>query len=60
MLFLVEERLDAIKYNIDFGGRGGGTKGEGIGMSTIKKKLGPFYRSVSTLLSLIVAIEPGK
>ena len=59
MLFLVEERLDAIKYNIDFGGKGGGTKGEGIGMSTIKT-LGPFYRSVSTLLSLIVAIEPGK
>ena len=34
MLFSVEERLDDIKYNIDFGGRG--TEGEGIGMSTMQ------------------------
>ena len=29
MLFSVEERLDDIKYNIDFGGRGKGDRGEG-------------------------------
>ena len=36
MLFSVEERLDDIKYNIDFGGGGRETEGKGIGMSTIK------------------------
>ena len=37
MLFEVKERLEGIKYNIDFGGRGGGTQGKGIGMSTMQK-----------------------
>ena len=39
MLFLVEERLKGVKYNIDFGWRrgGGDTKGEWIDMSTMKK-----------------------
>ena len=37
MLFVVKERLEGLKYNIDFGGGGGGTQGEGIGMSTIQK-----------------------
>ena len=55
MLFLVEERLDGMKYNIDFGGRGGGTQGKGIGMPTMKN--GPIYKSVSKLLSLIVGRE---
>lgn len=39
MLFVnvVEERLGVLKYNINFGGRGQGTKGEGIKMSTMQK-----------------------
>ena len=40
-------RLEGLKYNIDFGERGGGTQRQGIWI---------FYRSVSTLLSLIVAV----
>ena len=44
MLLVVKERLEGPKYNIDFGGGGGGTQGR-IGMSTVQK--GP--------LSLIVA-----
>ena len=40
-------RLEGLKYNIYFGERGGGTQGQGIWI---------FYRSVSTLLSLIVAV----
>ena len=43
MLFIVKERLEGLKYNIGFGG-------EGVGMF----KKGALYRSVSTLLSLIV------
>ena len=37
MLFVVKERLEGLKYNIDLGGGGGGTQGEGIGMSTVQK-----------------------
>ena len=37
MLFEAKERLKGLKYNIDFGGGSGGTQGEGIGMSTVKK-----------------------
>ena len=47
MLSEVKERLEGPKYNIDFGGRGGGRQGMAIGKSTIQK--GPFYGSVSTL-----------
>ena len=54
MLFSVEERLDDIKYNIDFGGRGKGDRGEGDRSVHYEKK-GAFYRRVSTLMSLIVA-----
>ena len=54
MLFVEKERLKGLKQNIGFGGRGGGTQGEGIGMFTVQK--GPFYRSVSTRLSLIIAM----
>ena len=54
MLFEVKERLEGLEYNIDFGGGSGGTQGKGIGMFTICKK-GPFYRSVLTPLSLVVA-----
>ena len=53
MLFLAEEILDGIEYNNDFGGGGRGTQGMGIGMSTLENDMGPFYRSVWTLLSLI-------
>ena len=45
MLSEVKERLEGPKYNIDL-------RGKGIGMSTMQK--GSFYRSVLTLLSLIV------
>ena len=37
MLSVAKERLEGLKYNIDFGGRGWGTQGEGIGMSTVQK-----------------------
>ena len=37
MLFVVKETLEGLKYNIGFGGRGGDTQEEGIGMSTVKK-----------------------
>ena len=37
MLSEVKERLEGPKYNIDFGGRGGGRQGKGIGKSTIQK-----------------------
>ena len=36
MLLVVKERLEGPKYNIDFGGGGGGTQGR-IGMSTVQK-----------------------
>ena len=53
MLFEVKERLEGLEYNIDFGGGSGGTQGKGIGMFTTQK--GVIYRSVLTLLSLVVA-----
>ena len=54
MLFEVQERLKDPKYNIDFGGEGVGVhRGRGYVCPLCKK--GPFYGSVSTLLSLIVA-----
>ena len=37
MLLVVKERLEGPKYNIDFGGGGGNTQGEGKGMSTVQK-----------------------
>ena len=37
MLFEVQERLEGLEYNIDFGGGGGGTQGKGIGMFTMQK-----------------------
>ena len=37
MLFVVKEGIEGLKYNIDFGGRGGDTQGEGIDMSTMQK-----------------------
>ena len=37
MLFVVKERIEGLKYNIDFGGRGGDTQGEGIDMSIMQK-----------------------
>ena len=37
MFLVVKERLEGPKYNIDFGGRGGGRQGGGIGMSTVQK-----------------------
>ena len=54
MLFVDKERLEGLKHNIGFRERGGGTQGDGIGMFTVHKR--PFYRSVSTRLSLIVAM----
>ena len=41
MLFVVKERLEGLKYNIDFGGRGGRNQEEGV----------------STLLSPILALN---
>ena len=38
MLFVVKERLERRKYNIDFRGRAGGTQGKGIDMSTLQKR----------------------
>ena len=49
MLFVVKERLEGLNYNIDFWRRGGVHRVRGY-MCTIQ-----FYRSVSTLSSLIVA-----
>ena len=54
MLSEVKERLEGPKYNNDFGGKGLGRQGKGIGMSTMQKV--PFYGSVSTLLSLVVDV----
>ena len=51
MLFVVEERLEGLKYNISL--RGGGTQGEGIDNYVHYAKKGLFYENVSTLLSLI-------
>ena len=42
---VVEERLGGLKYNIDFGGRSQGTKGEGTEMSTMQK--GCHFKEVS-------------
>ena len=53
MLSEVKKRLEGPKFNIDFGGRGWGRQGKEISISTMQK--GPFYGSVSTLLSLIAA-----
>ena len=41
MFFVVKERLEGLKYNIDFGGRGGRNQEEGV----------------STLLSPILALN---
>ena len=62
MLLGVKGRIEGLKYNNDFGGRGGGTHGEGIDISVAGKicplcKKEPYYRSVSTLMSLIVAAQ---
>ena len=54
MLFVDKERLEGLKHNIGFRETGWGTQGEGIGMFNVQKR--PFYRSVSTRLSLIVAM----
>ena len=54
MLFVVKERLEGLKHNIGLGGRGGSTQGKGTGMPTVEK--GAIYRSVSTRLSLIIAM----
>ena len=35
MLFVDKERLEGLKYNIGFGGKGGGTQGKGIGMFNV-------------------------
>ena len=53
MLFVEKEELEGVKYNIDFGVRGESTLGREQLFPRCKK--GPFYRSVSTLWSLIVA-----
>ena len=37
MSFVVKERIEGLKYNIDFGGGGGDTQGEGIDISTTVK-----------------------
>ena len=37
MLFEVKERLEGLKYNIDFGGRGWGYTGKGVGLFTMQK-----------------------
>ena len=40
MLLVVEERLEGLKYNIDFwGGVGVITQGEGLDMSTLQKRI---------------------
>ena len=52
MLFVVKERCEGLKYNIDFRERGWGYTGGGDTMSSMQK--GAVYRSFSTLLSLIV------
>ena len=54
MLFVVEDRLNVLKYNIDFGEKGVGVhRGrEKIHTSTMREKRA-IYGSVSTLLSLI-------
>ena len=53
-LFVVKERLEGLKYKIDFLGEGVEVhRGRGRLCQLFKK--GPFYRSVSTLLSLTVA-----
>ena len=39
MLFEVKERLEGLKYNIDLGGGGGGSRqGKGIGMFTYARR----------------------
>ena len=40
MLFVVKERIEGLKYNIDLGGGGGDTQGEGIDMSTMAMQKG--------------------
>lgn len=63
MLFVnvVEERLGGLKYNINFGGRGQGTKGEGIKMSTMQK--GCHFMEVSfsnTLYLFLILLKVNK
>ena len=50
MLFSVEERLDDIKYNIDFGGRGKGDRGEGDRSVHYEKKRGILQKCVNTFV----------
>ena len=54
MLFVVKETIEGLKYNIDLGGGVGIHRGRGKICPIWQCKKGPFYRSVSTLLSLIV------
>ena len=37
MLFVVKERLEGLRKTLILWGGGGGTQGEGIGMSTVQK-----------------------
>ena len=55
MLSEVKKRHEGPKFNIDFGGKGLGSTGEEVKISISTMQKGPFYGSVSTLLSLIVA-----
>ena len=53
MLSEVKERLESLKYNIDFGEKGWGNTGEGDRyMSTMEK--GVILQKCLTLLSLIL------
>ena len=54
MLFVDKERLEGLKHNIGLGGREWEYKGEGDRYVHYSK--GPFNRSVSTRLFLIVAM----
>ena len=54
MLFVVKDRLEVLNQNIDFE-RGVELLRRGLACPQFKE--GPFYKSVSTLLSLIVAAE---
>ena len=55
MLFEVKERLEGLKYNIDFGGRGWGYTGKGVGMFTMQK--GAILKKCLNTLSLLRAIR---
>ena len=55
MLSEVKERLEGPKYNIDFGGKGLGYRGEGDRHGHYAKRGHLWEVSTSTLLFLIVA-----